>query len=89
MLFKIKSILIVSILCLGLIFSSPIGKSSNGFDNTTYLGYELLDNNSILHMWNTHDDYYFNVSNGIQFSNHYNDKWTQNVMMLGFFYGDK
>jgi len=58
------------------------------FNNTKDLGYELLDNNSVLHVWNKFDNYYFNTSNGIQFSNHYNEYWTHNVMMLGYYTGD-
>lgn len=59
------------------------------FNNTEYLGYELLDNNSVLHIWNIQDSYYFNTSSGIQFSNHYEEYWTRNVLMLGYYDGDK
>lgn len=48
------------------------------------LGYEFLDNNSVFHMWNLHDDYYFNVSNGLQYSNYYDEYWTRNTFCLGF-----
>ena len=61
----------------------------NSFGSTEYLGYEFLDNNSVLHMWNQYDDYYFNVSNGIQFSNHYKEYWARNVLMLGYYDGDQ
>ena len=53
---------------------------SNGF-----IGYEFLDNGSVLLVWNRFDNYYFNTSNGIQFSNHYNQYWSHNVLMLGYY----
>lgn len=65
------------------------GEEPEQFNNTENLGWELLDNNSVLHMWNQHNDYYFNVSNGIQFGNHYQEYWTQNVLMLGYYDGDE
>jgi len=53
------------------------------------IGYELLDDNNVLHMWNNHNSYYFNTSNGIQFTNHYNEYWSHNVLMLGYYSNDK
>jgi hypothetical protein len=47
------------------------------------IGYEYLDDGKVLHMWNIRDDYYFNVSSGIQFTNHYNQYWTRNVFCGG------
>ena len=64
----------------------PVGDEP--FSNTDNLGYELLDNGTVFHMWNNHDSYYFNRSNGIQFSNHYQEFWTTNVLMLGYYSGD-
>jgi len=58
------------------------------FNNTDYLGWELLDNNKVLHIWNKHNSYYFNWSNCLQFSNYYNEYWTHNVLMLGYYSGD-
>ena len=52
------------------------------------IGYELLDENQTLHIWNNHNSYYFNTSNGIQFSNHKDEYWTQNVLMLGYYNND-
>jgi len=49
------------------------------------IGYELLDNNEVLHIWNTQDSYYFDVDSGIQLTNHYNDYWTKNVFCLGYY----
>ncbi len=48
------------------------------------LGYETLDNGSVLHIWNDIDDYYFNKTNGVQFTNHYDDYWTKNVFCIGY-----
>jgi hypothetical protein len=52
------------------------------------IGYELLDNNEVLRIWNKYDNYFFNTSNGIQFSNHYNEYWSHNVLMLGYYNND-
>jgi len=57
------------------------------FVNSEYLGFELLDSGTIFHMWTNNDSYYFNRSNGVQFSNHYEEYWTHNVMMLGYYGG--
>ena len=55
---------------------------------TSELGYELLDDGDILHMWNQYDSYYFNTSSGIQLTNHYDDYWSHNVLMLGYYNND-
>ena len=53
------------------------------------LGYELLNSGTVFHMWNSNDDYYFNRSNGVQFTNHYEEYWTKNVLMLGYYNNDQ
>lgn len=60
----------------------------DGFESTDELGWELLDNNTVIHAWNRFDSYYFNNTNGVQFSNHYEEYWTHNVMMIGYYDGD-
>jgi PKD repeat protein len=55
---------------------------------TTDIGYELLDDGEILHIWNKYDSYYFNTSTGLQFSNHYDEYWSTNVLMLGYYNND-
>jgi hypothetical protein len=55
---------------------------------STQIGYKLLDDGKILHIWNRYDSYYFNTSNGLQFSNHYNEYWSTNVLMLGYYNND-
>ena len=53
------------------------------------VGYELVDNNKVFHVWNTVDDYYFNASSGMQWTNNYNEYWTHNVMCIGYYSGDQ
>ena len=53
------------------------------------IGYELLDGDQVLHMWNSHNSYYFNTSSGIQLTNHKDEYWTQNVLMLGYYNNDE
>ncbi|MDH7506282.1 MAG: hypothetical protein QHH15_00640 [Candidatus Thermoplasmatota archaeon] len=85
---KCFSIIIVSVMFLNLfIVSAPLVEAPSNSSNT--LGYELLDNGSVLRIWNVFNSYYFNVSNGLQFTNHYQKYWTRNVMMLGYYNGDE
>jgi len=49
------------------------------------IGYELLDNDDVLHIWNKFDSYYFDTNSGIQLTNHYNEYWSHNVLMLGYY----
>lgn len=58
-------------------------------DPSPSIGYELLDDGSVLHLWNQYDSYYFNTSCGIQLTNHYNNYWSQNVLMLGYYNNDQ
>jgi len=53
------------------------------------IGYELLDDVDVLHMWNEYNSYYFNTSSGIQLTNHYGEYWSHNVMMLGYYNNDE
>ncbi|MDH7506722.1 MAG: PKD domain-containing protein, partial [Candidatus Thermoplasmatota archaeon] len=57
--------------------------------SSTGIGYELLDGGKVLHIWNNYDDYYFNSSNGLQFTNHFNKYWSCNVLMLGYYNNDQ
>ncbi|KYK22868.1 hypothetical protein AYK21_03435 [Thermoplasmatales archaeon SG8-52-2] len=56
---------------------------------SSQIGYELLDDGKVLHIWNRYDSYYFNTSSGIQLTNHYNDYWSHNVLMLGYYNNDQ
>jgi len=66
------------------LIASVIDQPPFGLDSSS-LGYEYLDNNNVLHMWNDYDDYYFNTTSGIQLTNHYNEYWTKNVLCIGYF----
>jgi len=57
---------------------------------SSYLvGYELIDDGKVLHIWNNLDNYYFNTSSSIQITNHYDEYWSHNVLMLGYYNNDK
>lgn len=66
----------------------PMVTADEPINPTETLGYEFLDNKSVFHMWNRFNHYYFNVSNGMQFTNHYNEYWSHNVMMIGYLTGE-
>jgi len=53
------------------------------------IGYELLDDGDVLHIWNKYDSYYFNTSSGIQLTNHYDEYWSHNVLMMGYYDNDE
>jgi len=50
------------------------------------IGYELLDGGDVLHIWNQYDSYYFDTNSGIQLTNHYDEYWSHNVLMLGYYH---
>ena len=54
----------------------------------TSIGYEMVDSET-LHFWNEIDDYYLNMTSGIQLTNHYDDYWTKNVFCIGYYSGDE
>jgi hypothetical protein len=56
--------------------------------DNSMIGYELLDDGNVLCVWNKYDNYYFNTSSGIQLTNHYNEYWSHNVLMLGYYNND-
>jgi len=60
-------------------FGNDVAYSYNEAFEKPPIGYELLDNNKVVHIWNAHDDYYFNASSGIQFTNHFQEYWTRNI----------
>lgn len=53
------------------------------------IGYGLLDDGDVLRIWNNHDSYYFDTNSGIQLTNHYDDYWSHNVLMLGYYNNDQ
>ncbi|MBR9681272.1 MAG: hypothetical protein GOV00_00535 [Candidatus Altiarchaeota archaeon] len=50
----------------------------------TPVGFEALDNGSVWHIWNNIDEYFFNATSGIQFTNHYDEYWTHSVFCAGY-----
>ena len=52
------------------------------------IGYELLDDGEVLRIWNRFDSYYFDTDSGIQLTNHYDEYWSTNVLMLGYYNND-
>lgn len=48
------------------------------------IGYEFLDNKTVLHSWNPNDDYYFDTDSGLQFTNNYQEYWSRNIFCLGW-----
>jgi hypothetical protein len=56
---------------------------------TPNIGYDLLDIGDVLHIWNQYDSYYFDTDSGIQLTNHHDEYWTHNVLMLGYYNNDQ
>ncbi len=76
---------------------SIIEYSSFDPENSLNISYEFLDDDgnivgpssgTTVHMWNTQDDYFFNKSSGIQFTNHFQDYWTKNIFCIGYYSGE-
>jgi outer membrane protein assembly factor BamB len=67
------------------VFELHIGEESDVYGFGRPIGYQFLDNNEVVHIWNTQDDYFFDVDSGIQFTNHYEDYWTRNIFCLGYY----
>lgn len=56
-----------------------------GYEYLTQTGQVTDESNAVfLHAWNPQDDYYFNMSSGIQFSNHFDEFWAKNIFCFGF-----
>jgi hypothetical protein len=82
----------------GLSISQESVISSFSFDpsDNRSIGYEFLNSSGsvvpiseadTVHMWNIRDDYFFNLSSGIQFTNHFQDYWTRNLFCIGYYNG--
>lgn len=67
---------------------SAFNKSIDPFWYGKPVGYEYQNDSTILHFWNENDDYYLNVSSGIQITNHPNEFWTHNIFCAGIKYPD-
>jgi PKD repeat protein len=53
------------------------------------IGYTLLDDGEVLRIWNKYDSYYFDTDSGLQITNHYDEYWSKNVLMLGYYNNDE
>jgi len=94
---KITTILLAIILSIVLATVLIIAGSFNPEDERQ-IGYEFLDLNGnvvsslqgeVVHIWNTQDDYFFNKSSGIQFTNHFQEYWSRNIFCVGYYSGEK
>ena len=90
---------IIIILIISIISITSIMVICASFDpsDTREIGYEFLNSSgdivpyaaaTVVHTWNTIDNYYFDIDSGIQFSNYFNDYWTRNIFCLGYYSGD-
>ncbi len=68
-------------------FNLHIGDESDVYEFGSPIGYEFLDNGSVVHIWNNASisDYYFEKDSGIQLTNHYEDYWTKNIFCIGYY----
>ena len=65
----------------------PMPKST--FFPNSQLGYQYLDGDNTLWLWNRYDNYYINTTSGIQLTNHKDNYWSHNVLMLGYYNNDQ
>jgi len=77
---------IIGFLLIGIFSFFVFAGSFNPEDNRE-IGYEFLDDNKVVHIWNTQDDYFFDKESGIQLTNHYQDYWSKNVFCVGKYVG--
>jgi len=80
---KTKNILFIISLMLIITISSVLAEDSP-------IGYEFLDDGSVVHIWNNASisNYYFDKDSGIQLTNHYEDYWTKNIFCIGYYNND-
>lgn len=83
---KVAFFLIIGVFLLSSFINEiPFSYSSPNQPNNNSVGYELIDSNQVLHIWNVEDDYYFNATSGMQFTNHYEDYWSKNIFCGGYY----
>ncbi|MCH8234108.1 MAG: hypothetical protein IIB82_15890 [Bacteroidetes bacterium] len=66
-----------------------VGAGWSSLGSNFSIGYEFLDEEKVVHIWNTQDDYFFNKSSGIQFTNYFQEYWTRNIFCIGYYNGDE
>ena len=74
-----KALLIVVLGMVATMFFSMRALGSPNQPNANPVGYEIIDTD-IVHFWNSHDDYYLNLSSGIQLTNVYPDWWSHGFL---------
>jgi hypothetical protein len=83
-------LLVISIffIDIGIVNAQENGEIGYAFLNST--AYEVPPSEAeTVHMWNTRDNYYFNKSSGMQFTNHFKEYWSKNIFCLGYYSGDE
>jgi len=81
-----KTVLCVLVLLSILSSTNCSTVKADDFTSTPSIGYELLENNTYIHMWNTIDNYYFDKADGVHLSNHYlrSMQWSQHILTFGY-----
>ena len=74
-----KTLLFVLLGMTAMMFFSVQALGSPNQPNSNPVGYEIIDTN-IAHFWNTYDDYYLNLSSGVQLTNVYPDWWSHSFL---------
>ena len=83
---QIKLGVIAFILLIGIVsLCFVVAQGSFDPEDEREIGYEFLKDNSVVHIWNTQDDYFFEKDTGIQLTNHYEDYWTKNIFCIGYY----
>ena len=85
---QIKISIIVFLALIG-IFSGFVLAGSFNPNDPRPVGYELLNNKEVVHIWNNVDDYYFDKSSGIQMTNDFENYWSKNIFCLGYYAGQE
>ena len=76
---RLSKVILLIFVSLAILLSFRISLSNS----QPLMGYEYIDNET-LHLWNFYDDYYINMTSGIQITNHYEEWWTHNIFCAGY-----
>jgi hypothetical protein len=82
----ILSVVLTPVLIIAGSFNPEDAGSFNPEDERE-IGYEFLENNSVVHIWNLQNDYFFDKSSGIQITNHFQEYWSKNIFCIGYYDG--
>lgn len=50
----------------------------------TDFGWEYVNDSNYIHLWNEHNDYYFNTSNGVILANKYAEPWSKDEICIDY-----